>query len=157
MAHAGIPCFWTMKEARRHAMEVEEVLQGPACESYFQQMYGNEPDHWQESWDGMQRWRVITNCFTRMRLMSVDGRLDFSHKGSLVDAPAGLVPWYQLRAERPLKSKILFGHWAALEGHTGLDDIISLDTGCVWGRTLTALCLEDGRYLSVDASPEPGK
>ena len=114
-------------------------------------MYGNEPNCWREGWEGMDRWRVITNYFTRMRLLDSDGCLDFSHKGALADAPEQLVPWFEVPRQRPLKLTILFGHWAALEGRTGHDRIINLDTGCVWGRRLTALCLDDGAVHSVKA------
>jgi bis(5'-nucleosyl)-tetraphosphatase (symmetrical) len=149
MAHAGIPHLWTIKQARKLARELEEVLRGPGCESYFRKMYGNEPNCWREDWEGMDRWRVITNYFTRMRLLDSDGCLDFSHKGALADAPEQLVPWFDVPRQKPLKLTILFGHWAALEGRTGHDQIISLDTGCVWGRRLTALCLDDGAVHSV--------
>jgi bis(5'-nucleosyl)-tetraphosphatase (symmetrical) len=115
-------------------------------------MYGNEPDCWSENLEGMDRWRCITNYLTRMRLMDDDGVLDFSHKGALVDAPTGLAPWFELRARRPLDLKLLFGHWAALEGETDDAGIIALDTGCVWGRELTALCLETGEIHTVGAA-----
>lgn len=154
MAHAGIPHLWTMKQARKLAAELQEVLRGPGCEKYFRQMYGNEPACWDDRLDGMSRWRVITNYFTRMRLLDRNGCLDFAHKGSLADAPSNLVPWFELRATVPLKYRLLFGHWAALEGRTGHKRIINLDTGCVWGRSLTALCLEDGTMHSVQAVKE---
>ena len=99
----------------------------------------------------MDRWRCITNYFTRMRLIDQDGVLDFSHKGALVDVPAGLAAWFELRARRPLDLKLLFGHWAAVEGKTDDADIVALDTGCVWGRELTALCLETGEIHAVVA------
>ena len=149
MAHAGVPHLWGIKQALAFSAEIEEVVSGNDCEPYFRGMYGNVPNVWSESLEGMDRWRVITNYFTRMRLIDENGVLDFSHKGALSDAPEGLVPWFRLRARVPLKLKILFGHWAALEGHTGEEAIIGLDTGCVWGRYLTALCLEDGKFHQV--------
>jgi len=151
MAHAGIPHLWNMKKARTLAEEVAEVIRGPDCESYFQQMYGNDPICWDDDLEGMPRWRSITNYFTRMRLLDEEGRLDFSHKGALAEAPEDFEPWFELRARTPLKLRILFGHWAALEGYTGHDRIINLDTGCVWGRSLTALRLDDGTFFSVEA------
>lgn len=151
MAHAGIPHLWTIKQAEKLARELEEVVRGPRCENYFKEMYGNEPNCWREDWEGMKRWRVITNYFTRMRLLDRDGCLDFSHKGALIDAPAHLLPWFEFPRQKPVKPIILFGHWAALEGQTGHDRIINLDTGCVWGRRLTALCLDDGVVHSVKA------
>ncbi len=149
MAHAGIPHIWTLKQAASLADEVEGVIRGSNCEKYFRGMYGNEPNCWRDDWEGMDRWRVITNYLTRMRLLDENGCLDMTHKGSLQDAPPGLLPWFELVARNPPRQKILFGHWAALEGRTGYDNIINLDTGCVWGRSLTALRLEDGVFFST--------
>ena len=84
-----------------------------------------------------------------MRLTDKNGRMDFSHKGGLSDIPAGWYPWYELHKRRSLKLKLLFGHWAAIEGHTGRAEFIALDTGCVWGRELTALCLDSGESFAV--------
>jgi bis(5'-nucleosyl)-tetraphosphatase (symmetrical) len=151
MTHAGIPHIWDLAAARRHAREVEEVIQGADYRRFFTEMYGNQPDRWEERLQGMERWRVITNYFTRMRLVDERGRLDFSHKGDLATSPAGWFPWYQMREHNPLPVRIVFGHWAAIDGVTGTAEVLALDTGCVWGRTLTALCLETGKLSSVPA------
>ena len=86
-----------------------------------------------------------------MRLVDDQGRLNFSHKGRLAEAPAGWRPWFEQAAAALDGERLLFGHWAALDGHTGVDSVIALDTGCVWGRRLTALCLESGERISVPA------
>lgn len=149
MTHAGIPHVWSLDEAEALALELEAVVGGKMRQAYFESMYGNKPDTWSASLTGMDRWRSITNYFTRMRLVDKDGRMDFAHKGALRDAPAEWTPWYELRAATPLPVKLVFGHWAAIEGCTGQKRIIALDTGCVWGRDLTALCLETGKYYRV--------
>ncbi len=151
MAHAGIPHLWKMKQASGLAAELEAVVQGPDCERYFQEMYGNEPDVWRDDLEGMARWRVITNYFTRMRLVDAQGVMNFTHKGALDEAPEGLSPWFAFERSQPVRQRILFGHWAALEGHTGDDRFIGLDTGCVWGRTLTAMRLEDAELFQVSS------
>ena len=151
MAHAGIPPFWSLPMADAYGRELMAVLQGAEHLAYFRAMYGNRPDRWSDDLSGMDRWRLLTNYFTRMRLIDRDGCLDFSHKGALADAPDGWFPWYELCAGNLGHHRLLFGHWAAIEGHTGRPDIIALDTGCVWGRSLTALCLETGEFISVPA------
>jgi bis(5'-nucleosyl)-tetraphosphatase (symmetrical) len=151
MTHAGIPHIWSLDEASALAVEVQSVIRSDRHAEYFATMYGNRPACWQDGLEGMDRWRAITNYFTRMRLVDEAGCLEFSHKGSLEDAPVGWWPWYELRAREPLGAKLVFGHWASLEGRTGVDDIIALDTGCVWGRELTALCLETARFTRVSA------
>jgi len=151
MTHAGIPHLWDLRKASELAAEVEKAYRGKKQRDYFSQMYGNEPACWSDKLKGMDRLRAITNYLTRMRLMTADGTLEFAHKGPLSEAPPGTVPWYELRAQHPLGVTTLFGHWAALEGVTGAADVIALDTGCVWGRELTALCLETKSYTQIAA------
>jgi bis(5'-nucleosyl)-tetraphosphatase (symmetrical) len=146
--------MWSYAEALSYAAEVERVIQGNGDVSYvdfFRQMYGNEPTGWREDLKGMDRLRVITNFFTRMRLLDPSLQMNFSHKGALEGAPAGLQPWYRMPVAARPSGKILFGHWAALEGYTGVADAIALDTGCVWGRTLTAYCVETGEFITQAA------
>lgn len=146
MVHAGLPHIWTMREAEAHAREVESVMRGD-YENFFRQMYGNVPNVWSDTLEGMDRHRTITNYFTRMRLVSHAGEMNFSHKGVLEGAPAGFRPWFAYPSR--VRERILFGHWAALDGATGNRDMIGLDTGCVWGRTLTAYRLEDGSITRI--------
>jgi len=157
MVHAGIPHTWRLEHAAAYAAEVEGVLCGRNSEvsytEFFEQMYGDEPNVWDASLQGMTRYRLITNYFTRLRLVDRTGAINFDHKGALTDAPSGWSPWYEHWKAEAQRPKLLFGHWAALDGYTGRDDIIALDTGCVWGRTLTAMNLETGKKTSLDAIP----
>jgi bis(5'-nucleosyl)-tetraphosphatase (symmetrical) len=153
MAHAGIPHIWDLERAMGLASEVEAVLQDKGTVPYLhycQTLYGNEPAVWHDALEGMSRIRLITNYLTRMRLIARDGTLDFSHKGVLADAPPGWLPWFQLNPDR--RETLVFGHWAALDGDTGLSDTVGLDTGCVWGRKMTGICLETQEMYSVSAA-----
>ena len=100
----------------------------------------------------MDRYRAITNYFTRMRFLDFEGKMDFSFKGADDSAPDSLKPWYSFSREKNQTRKVLFGHWASLNGVTGRDEFIALDTGCVWGRCLTAYCMETRELFSVQAS-----
>ncbi|MFT7654634.1 MAG: bis(5'-nucleosyl)-tetraphosphatase (symmetrical) [Limisphaerales bacterium] len=155
MSHAGLPPIWSPKKAVKLGREVEAVLQNRhdrvSKKQFFKELYGNEPRLWRDDLKGMPRLKLITNYLTRMRLIDAEGALEFEHKGALTDAPDGWYPWYELSDLAEWSGKVLFGHWAALDGETGKNDIIALDTGCVWGRKLTALCLETGVYTSVPA------
>lgn len=148
LVHAGIAPCWSLPQAAAHAREVEAVLQSSDVASFFAQMYGNQPAGWDEHQQGPTRWRTITNYFTRMRLVKPDGSLDFSYKGPLDAVPDGLFPWFDAPERKLIEPRIIFGHWAALKGLQGRDDVIGLDTGCVWGNALSAYCLEDGRWIS---------
>lgn len=153
LVHAGIPPCWTIKKARKRAKEVETVLKSTLAREYFNHMYGNKPDCWSGKHEGWDRLRLITNYLTRMRFCTPDGKLDFNAKGTLESQPPGYLPWFKLTRKDPAEetTQILFGHWAALEGAVEEDNIVALDTGCVWGNKLTAIRLEDKQIFSVPA------
>ncbi|KHT65540.1 bis(5'-nucleosyl)-tetraphosphatase [Photobacterium gaetbulicola] len=143
MTHAGIPPQWNLKQARKRAKEVERVLQGDNYRWLLKNMYGNGPDTWSADLKGIARYRYTINAFTRMRFCYPDGRLDMACKLSPQEAASDqLVPWFAL-ARPEMGKKMIFGHWAALMGYED-DKVIGLDTGCVWGNSMTLLRWEDG-------------
>ena len=150
MTHAGIPPLWSIEQSRDRAAEVATVLRQGDRESFFSAMYGNEPAGWDESLSGPTRWRVITNHFTRMRFVNQAGELELATKGEASAPPAGFFPWFNHPARVVRSQRILFGHWAALEGQVDEPMIEALDRGCVWGGELTALRLDDLRHFSCD-------
>ena len=140
LVHAGVPPDWTVKKTLKRAAEVEAVLSGPACANFLPKLYGNTPARWSGELHGNKRLRYIVNALTRMRMVHKDGRLDFDHKGPPENAGKGLVPWFDVPGARWRGTRIAFGHWSAL-GLVVRPDLLGLDTGCVWGRELTAVRL----------------
>jgi len=150
MVHAGLPHIWTLDEAEARANEVHAVLSSDdlgAHKTYFENMYGNEPEVWCDSLQGPDRLRVITNYLTRMRFINKKGALDLKAKEGVETAPKGYKPWFSYPAAH--HHTITFGHWAALEGKTGHAQFQAIDTGCVWGGSLTALNLATLERVSV--------
>jgi bis(5'-nucleosyl)-tetraphosphatase (symmetrical) len=150
MVHAGIPPQWTLGNALVHSREVEQVLQSDSPEFLLENMYGNLPARWNDNLQGADRLRVITNYFTRMRFCSAEGEVELQTKESADAAPVGFAPWFSLSGRKMRNDKIIFGHWAALEGRANTKNIYALDTGCVWGGELTALRLEDEVLFSCN-------
>ena len=151
MTHAGIPPHWTIEDLKKYSQKLYETLQGPEALNLLKNMYGNEPNHPSKCVTEMERLRLNINYLTRMRFCSRDGSLDLKHKGKATDAPSGMKPWFEWNLkilQDPIH--LLFGHWAALEGVTGKKNITALDTGCVWGKKLSALRLEDNRIFSCN-------
>jgi len=151
LVHAGILAPWNAAEAERLAREVEQALRGPKWASALERIYGNEPDHWNPGLEPGKRLRVIVNAMTRMRMCRRNGSMDFSHK----DAPddrGGLMPWFDVPGRRLNDHTVVFGHWSTL-GLMIRPDAICLDTGCVWGRQLTALRMHDHRLVQVPCQP----
>ena len=152
MAHAGIAPAWTIDDAMRLGREFSEALGGADRSRFLSGMYGNKPDRWQDSLAGLDRLRFVTNAFTRMRYCHADGRLDFSETRPPGAQDPSLAPWYTLRDAGADGARIVFGHWATLQILTALPRTLHVrhvDTGCVWGGSLTALRLEDDREFSV--------
>lgn len=149
MVHAGIPPQWTLRKALKRAAEVEEALQDDArLPLFLDGMYGNEPAKWDKDLHGVTRLRVITNYFTRMRFCKADGTLDLKTKEGLGTAPPGYAPWFSFPGRKTHGQKIIFGHWAALEGQCNEPGLFALDTGCVWGGTMTLLNIDSGQRIS---------
>lgn len=151
MVHAGIAPQWTLAQAQAYAHELEQVLTGPERNYFLQHMYGNKPNTWSDNLQGIRRLRLICNYFTRMRLCFADGSLELEYDGTPDKAPKELHPWYDIPNRQIISADIVFGHWAALAGQCFLPGIFALDTGCVWGGSLTALHLQDKQRMSVPA------
>lgn len=142
LVHAGLLPQWTVGQALRLGGEVEAVLSGDDYRDFLKHMYGNQPDHWDDSLSGMDRLRVITNAMTRLRVCSAAGVMDFNFKGSPKTCPKETLPWYEVPERKSADANIVFGHWSALGLNVGSRHV-ALDTGCLWGGALSAIRLED--------------
>jgi bis(5'-nucleosyl)-tetraphosphatase (symmetrical) len=151
MLHAGLPPQWGINEALARATEVEQVLRGKRFHEFLGRMYGNKPIRWSNNLEGWDRLRFIVNCFTRMRLCSADGKLEFNYKGELCNAPAGYRPWFELEQRQSREQRLVVGHWSALGLHQQ-HNVNAIDTGCLWGGSLTALKLETGEAISLQCT-----
>lgn len=152
MTHAGIPPGWSLAKTDKRAREVEQTLQSGQMKAFLEAMYGDEPAAWDKHLKGMPRLRVITNYLTRMRFCRADGTLDLQDKTHAVSTRNDYLPWFRHPNPQLQDQKILFGHWAALDGQVDVDNIFALDTGCVWGGKLTMMRLEDQRYFHCKCS-----
>ena len=146
MIHAGLPPQWTLDSARGCAADLEQVLQGEASGAFFARMYGNQPDLWRDDLEGMDRLRFTVNALTRLRACDAEGRMLLKLKGPVARLPPGTMPWFRVPGRRTAGHRVVCGHWSAL-GYHDADGVLALDTGCVWGGTLTA------RRLDADDAP----
>jgi bis(5'-nucleosyl)-tetraphosphatase (symmetrical) len=156
MTHAGVVSQWTAQQTMSLAHEVETALRGPDWPNFLHQMYGNQPAKWDDNLQGPERLRCIVNAFTRMRFCEPDGTMEFSIKESAGSVnPEGYMPWFDLPHRQTADVTVVFGHWSTL-GLMMQPNVIGLDTGCLWGGKLTALCLEDRSLIQV-ACPQSAK
>jgi bis(5'-nucleosyl)-tetraphosphatase (symmetrical) len=141
MVHAGLPPQWSMKLARACADEAQRALRRNP-QKFFKTMYGDQPRMWSAALRGAARLRFIVNCFTRLRYLDLKGGLELSAKDAPRRTSANLTPWFERKDARWHGTRILFGHWSTL-GFLRNRDVISLDTGCVWGNRLTAVSVDE--------------
>jgi bis(5'-nucleosyl)-tetraphosphatase (symmetrical) len=156
LVHAGLPPQWDFKKTQKMAKLAEQALRAPDYQVFLKQMYGNKPNIWSSSLQGVEKLRFIINCFTRMRYCDVNGRLDFVQSGPPGSQPKSLIPWYALPKRKSADMRIIFGHWSSLGYYEG-QNCYAIDTGCLWGGQLTAIRLDDPvQRFSIDC-PEAKK
>jgi bis(5'-nucleosyl)-tetraphosphatase (symmetrical) len=147
MSHAGLPPFWSPKEAMTQAEKVSKKLSSALRQKWLEIMYGEEPRHWSLAKSPHEKFRVTVNSLTRMRYCQLDHALEFSCKLSLEEAPSHLKPWFEF-SKNQNEYTWIFGHWASLMGHCPAKNIYALDTGCVWGGHLTLLRWSDKKIFT---------
>jgi len=156
LLHAGLSPQWDLPTARSCARECEQALRGNPAK-LFAQMYGDKPDRWESDLEGAERLRYIVNCFTRLRYLNSQGRLELQAKGAPKKAQRkSLVPWFEAADAAWRGTRVVFGHWSTL-GFFRNADVTGLDTGCVWGGSLTALRLDDPAAAPVQVECRNGR
>jgi bis(5'-nucleosyl)-tetraphosphatase (symmetrical) len=165
LVHAGLPPQWDLTLAARLAAEVETLLRADPAR-LFRDMYGDGPVRWSPALAGAERHRFVINCLTRLRYCSAAGDLLLELKGPPAAAPRGALPWFEVPGRQSAGERIVFGHWSALGYYAGVgagEGAVSLDSGCVWGGTLTALRLDRAAapvqlpctaYQAIGAGPD---
>jgi len=143
LVHAGVVPQWTVNTVVTLAREVESALRADP-RSLFDHMYGDEPDHWTDELARMDRLRFTINVLTRLRVCTAEGRVDLKWKGKPPPANSPWQPWFDVPERATRAARIIFGHWSAL-GFVQRNGVVGLDSGCVWGGSLTAIDLDSER------------
>jgi len=160
MVHAGVVPQWDAAQTVALAREVEAMLAGPDLGEFLASMYGNEPTRWDDSLQGVPRWRCVVNVLTRLRFCAEDGTMEFATKDGSDGAPEGFMPWFEVPGRRTAGTPVAFGHWSTL-GLINRDDLLALDTGCVWGGQLSAVRVDGAtrELIQIDCpqAQKPGK
>ena len=154
LVHAGIPPQWKVEEAMRYARAIELELSHDNHEKlkdFLEKIYHNEPSTWSFTLKNHLKWRYTVNALLRMRFCTSLGKLEFKHKGSQKQAPKGFKAWFEHKDNNIADYDIIFGHWSSLKSQEmqKYTHIFALDSGCVWGRRLSAICLDNYQISSV--------
>lgn len=152
ICHAGLFPAWSIQDATHYSNLISHELTGDNLPQFLATMYGNFPDDWHADLSGVQLHRFIINACTRMRYLTHHGQLNFSCKSNPSAAPVALAPWFNLYNAKLLPhQRVIFGHWAALQGKTDSSQFIGLDTGYVWGGAMTLYNLTDYTFVAYNA------
>jgi len=156
MVHAGLLPAWDMDKAERLARETERWLRGDDAPRLVETMGRKVAERWKGGMSDWDRVRVALAAFAKLRTIQPDGRMCADFSGPPAEAPKGCLPWFAVPGRRSAGTPIVFGHWAALDLWRG-DGVTGLDTGCAWGRSLTALRLDDRKIFQEPAVEEPSE
>ena len=148
MVHAGLLPSWTPAQAVMLSREVETVLASAAHDDFLRHLYGDEPSRWDDNLTGYDRLRVIVNACTRLRFCSANDVMNLKEKRGPQYAPAGFAPWFAHAERKSAGVSVLCGHWSTLDLMFA-PNVMMLDSGCLWGGTLTAVRLDDARVFQV--------
>jgi len=141
LVHAGVLPQWDVPTVLELAAEVEAKLRAPSWRQFLADVFAAPSSAWNDGLKGAKRARAILDAFTRLRFCTSEGEMEFKHNGPPDTAPPGFLPWFDVPQRKTAGTIVVFGHWAAL-GLLLRDNLCGLDTGCVWGRQLTALQIE---------------
>lgn len=148
LVHAGLLPQWTSRQAVGLAREGERALRAGSDYAFLATLGQHDLLAWSDDLPAAARLRLAIQAFTRLRVCTREGEPDHSFTGPPSEAPEGLMPWFDVPGRRSDDSTIVFGHWAALGLHLR-DNLLGLDSGCVYGRRLTAVRLEDRQLFQV--------
>lgn len=151
LVHAGICPAWTLTDTLLYAQEIQKKLIESNASQMIHHWYGNAPTIWHPELKAPERERVIINYFTRMRILDTQGQMELTFKQGKADIPNNYAPWFSRPHQLPKGYRIAFGHWASLMGQTDDYPVMGLDTGCVWGQTLSAFRIQDEKIFQIKA------
>jgi bis(5'-nucleosyl)-tetraphosphatase (symmetrical) len=140
VVHAGLVPQWTVSTTLALAREVESSLRTEP-ETVFEHMYGDEPDRWDDDLAGIDRLRFTINVLTRIRVCTPEGRIDLKVKGKPPPPDSPYQPWFEVKDRASRDARVIFGHWSAL-GFVQRSGVVGIDSGCVWGGSLTSFNLD---------------
>ncbi len=148
LVHAGLLPSWTPATAEMLSKEVEAVLGSSGYDDFLRHLYGDEPARWGPSLTGFDRLRVIVNACTRLRFCAADDTMNLAEKRGIAHAPRGFHAWFSHPERSSSGATILCGHWSTIDLMLA-PNVLMLDSGCLWGGSLTALRLDDRRLFQV--------
>jgi len=135
MVHAGLHPDWTLKIARSRAAAVEKKLRGKDWKGFVMKLQKLDTAQREPTKAEGGRKRFTTAVLTRSRYCTSDGRYNWKSGASVGRRER---PWFSFdRIAWRRDARIVYGHWAARGLVLDQMHVLGLDSGCVWGGSLT--------------------
>lgn len=156
LVHAGLLPDWTVEQAQALAGEAQAALRGDQFVTTLRALHPSGHLQWDPDLTGPTRLAAIIKVLTRIRTCSTEGVMESSFSGPPDLTPDGFHPWFDIPGRRSATATVVFGHWAAM-GLKIAQNLLALDSGCVYGRHLTAIRLEDRTVFQVRCEDTRGR
>jgi len=151
LVHAGVPPIWSREDVLYYSDCIRSNMQSLNSQKFIDSIYSNKPNKFQDSLTMIEKLTYAINALTRMRFCSKHGKIDYKAKGNFNLNPKGYKAWFLHENEKLKNIDIFFGHWSTLKNFNQ-PKRYHLDTGCVWGNSLSAIRFEDKQIFSVDCN-----
>lgn len=138
LVHAGLWPGWSAREAEVIARDTAARL-----DHLLPRLNDRPRSVWTPDLEGDARLAAAAATFTLMRTVRPDGRPKLGFTGPPEDAPDGCAPWFETAQAIRDGWRVIFGHWAML-GFAIRGGAVCLDSGCVYGGSLTAFPMDGG-------------
>ena len=164
MVHAGVNPRWSWSEARSRARRIEAALQSDEGLKELALAHPTRKAHRYRSLaHNTPQWIQDLEWFTRVRALNPDLTPHPRFKGQLAEMDDELTPWFSayesqrsISYDQDRPDMLYFGHWAALGLHK-TPCCTSIDLGCIWGRGLGAIRVEDQALFMTPTAEVPHK
>lgn len=134
MIHAGLHPDWSLDKARRRAASIEQRLRGKDWKKFVLRLRNADTPEREPEKGEKGRLRFATAVMTRSRYCTREGV--FNWKSASLGPRER--PWFAFdRIKWRRDARIVFGHWAARGLVLDQMHVLGLDSGCVWGGSLT--------------------
>ena len=140
LVHAGLYPGWSIETCESRARKFESHLASDSYRAVLESIFdGKTPTRDSDELELPERLRFTAAAFTRMRFVDPENMaLNMREKGPPHGDNPHAKPWFEVAGDRFAELSVFSGHWAAL-GHQQRQWLTALDSGCVWGGSLTAV------------------
>lgn len=152
MIHAGLPPQWSLEEALAASKQLQDLFANPKeRRPLLRSMYQFDSQHIDNKSSALDKRLFACKTLTSLCYCYEDGGAAFHHSETPGNQPDTCLPWYEHPERKTKDVTIVFGHWNKLDRINIFKNTYALDTGCVAGRDLTIMRVDDTSLHSTSA------